>query len=118
MRLPGRTRREISGFLVATVSPHPETTEISMICGSTALVNGHGSVGRTWPTSRESMGARARLLQTMFPVPDSALLVGPMRPEISGSSVGRATIQREQTEISTTSGNTALDSGPGWVGPT
>ena len=63
----------------------------STTCGSTARANGRGWADRTWSTSRGRTGLRGRLPRATFLGREARLLLGPMRPEISGSSVGWVT---------------------------
>ena len=61
---------------------------------------------------------RERLLPVTFPGRDCLPLVGPMRLEISGSSVGLESTQPGQWDTSTTCGSTARANGRGWAGRT
>ena len=72
--------------------------DTSTTCGSTARANGRGWAGRTWPTSRGRTGPRGRLPPATFLGRERLLLVGPMRQEISGSSVGMV-IDSAGTEV-------------------
>jgi len=65
-------------------------------------------------------GRWERLLPVMFPGRESRLSPGPMRPEISGSSVETVTTRMGPMDFSTTYGSTTRTpaSGHGWAGPT
>src|SRR5580704_140323 len=76
----------ISGYSVAMVWTRPERGGHSTTCGSTARANGHGSMGRMVPARPECMALRGYLHRATFPLRETPASVGPMRPEISGSS--------------------------------
>ena len=95
--LLGPMRPEISGSSVGMVTTQRGHWDTSTTCGSTARANGRGWAGRTWSTSRGRTGLRGRLPPATFLGRETVLLVGPMRPEISGSSVGMVTTRRGQS---------------------
>src|ERR1700732_5237607 len=100
-------RPEISGSSVELLTIQRGQTDSSTTCGSTvpAQANGRGWVGRTCSVTRGHTGLRGPLLPTTFLGRGPGPLVGPMRPEICGCSVGMVLTHWDGWRRSTTYGS-------------
>src|SRR5207253_1349252 len=114
----GPMRPEIFGSSVGLVPTQRGQEGTSTIFGCIARANGRGWAGRTSSTKRGRTGLRGRLPQAMFLERDTTQVLGPTWQEISGSSVGKVTTQRGQSDRSTIYGSIARANGRGWAGRT